>query len=496
MNFIDRAIAAIAPETGARRARARAKQAAVMNYDAASKGRRTYGWKAPGSDADAASQAGRGQLRNLSRDMIRNRWTAARAQSVVTGNVVGSGIAWSVNADKPVRDAVDRVLRKHLGTVAIDAFGEQTLSGLQQTAMNAVFGDGEVLVRRRMRNSRFEAHLALPFQVQLMEVDHLDVTITRNGNNEVIDGIEYGPTGRIEAFHLYDLHPGSVVNLARGRLTTRRVPAADIVHVRRLDRPGQLRGVPWLSPVMMTVGELGDYQEAEILKQRMAALLAAVVTSDDSGEKFKGKGLEELEPGGIVGLQPGQEVRFTEPPNVTGYDAFMKRGLAAIAAGIGITYEALTGDLSGTNFTSFRAGRMEMDRQVESWQRQIMVEQFCRGIERWIGESWPLARSGPMAQDIKRADQARFEIEWTPPRRALVDPSKEIPATLKAISGGLTSRQRAQRQMGIDPDQVRSERVDDAEKDRAAGLAAPPPNAENENGADAPNTPNTEENDT
>ena len=467
MNWLDKAIGGVAPGWGERRVRSRARIKAMMNYDAASKGRRTYGWKAPGTDADAAAHGSRARLRNLSRDMIRNRPFAARAQSVVTANVVGAGILFSVQSkNKSQRELVDKVLRRHLLTPAIDAYGEQDIYGLQTTVMNAVFGDGEMLVRRRVRDTRRDPGLALPFQVQLIEADQLDTTVTSHGGNQVIDGVEIGPTGKIVAYHLQRDHPGAITAGWRRRTDTERVPAADIAHIRRMDRPGQLRGVPWLAPVMMTVGELSDYQEAEILKQRMAALLAAVVSSTDDGTKFEGKGLEELAPGAVLGLEAGQEVTFTDPPTVTGYEGFIKAGLRAIAAGIGVTYEAISGDLQGTNFTSFRAGRMEMDRNVETWQGQIMVAQFCAAIAGWVREAWPLVASslpeGGRAAKI-RADS--FELTWTPPRRAMVDPTKEIPAKLKAVDGKLISRQRAQRELGYDPDLIRREITEDQQKD-------------------------------
>jgi len=87
MNFLDRAVGFFSPAAGLRRATARAQTAIVMNYDAASRGRRTYGWKAPATAADAAAFGSRARLRQLSRDMMRNRAYAARARDVVVANV-------------------------------------------------------------------------------------------------------------------------------------------------------------------------------------------------------------------------------------------------------------------------------------------------------------------------------------------------------------------------------------------------------------------------
>ena len=461
MNPIDRVVHFFNPVAGARRVMARAKATTVMNYDAASRGRRTYGWKAPGSSADAAAFGARARLRNLSRDMIRNRPYAARGRDVVVANVVGEGIVPSISAkDEATKAKVGEYLARHLLTPDIDAMGEYDLLEMQCIVMSTVFSDGEVLLRRRPRDPRFSGGLALGYQVEVIEVDQLDQTIQSNGSNLVIEGIEYGPTGSIEAYHLLQEHPGAVQ--PRKAPATTRVPWQDIIHVRRFDRAG-LRGVPWLAPVMMTLGELSDYQEAQILKQKMAALMAAVIEYEDGAKRpaNAGDGLEDLAPGAMVHLPEGAKASFTTPPTVDGYDEFMRRGLAAVAVGIGITYEALAGDLKGVNFSSGRMGRMEMDRLVRMWQRNLMIHQFCAGMERWFREGLRLKGLGAL----------QFEMTWTPPRRILVDPTKEIPAMIAEIDAGLNSRQRTQRELGRDPDTIRRERIEDQAWDQEAERA-------------------------
>lgn len=468
-----------APERGLRRIKARAQASVVMNYDAASKGRRTYGWKASGTDADAAAYGSRARLRNLSRDMLRNRALAVRGQSVVTGNVVGTGIMPSVRMES-VEDsekAMD-VIRAHLLTPNIDAYGVHSLPGLQTQVMNAVFSDGEVLVRRRSRDMRLEPELGLPFQVQILEADYLDETKTSHGKNEVIEGIEYGPTGKAVAYHLYDRHPGDVSRSTKGRFDSTRVPASQILHVRRTERPGQMRGVPWLAPVMMTVGELSDYQEAQILKQRISALLAFFVEATDDGEVYGGSELQEVSPGAVVGLKQGQKITPSQPPNVDGYEEFMREGVRTIAIGLGLTYESF-GDLTGVNFSSGRMGRMEMDRFIQVWQQQLIIGQMCKGIARWTLDAWRLAAPS------KNLPTPPKEIEWTAPRRPLIDPSKEIGAAVDEIEAGLNSRQRKQREMGLDPDVIARERAEDAAREAPAPVVADPPEGgENEEDED------------
>src|SRR5690606_38495457 len=106
---------------------------------------------------------------------------------------------------KPV---VEDLMRRHLLSNDIDSLGEYDLQEMQQICMATVFSDGEVFLRRRARNARFGAALALPYQVELLEADCLDTTVQSHGANLVIEGVEYGPTGAIEAYHFLSEHPG------------------------------------------------------------------------------------------------------------------------------------------------------------------------------------------------------------------------------------------------------------------------------------------------
>jgi lambda family phage portal protein len=477
-SFLDRLILELSPERGHKRVRAKAAAKVVMNYDAATTGRRSYGWKAPASSAEAAAGASRARIRFLARDFVRNRALAARGVSVIAGNVVGKGITPSIVVPDTLKGGADlkldieKAIEKHLLSTALDAQGAHNLFSFQSLAIKTVVTDGEILFRRRMRTNGFRGNLALPFQIEALEADHLDEVKTSHGKTQVMNGIEISPIGAIVAYHLKLEHPGGVLGFRKNAYTTERVPAADILHIRRLDRAGQLRGVSWFAPVMLSIGELSDYQEAEILKQKMAALLAGVVETDDfeggdTTAPAEGSGLEDLAPGAMVELRPGQKVSFTTPPRVDSYESFMRGGVRSISIGLGITYEALSGDLSGVNFSSGRMGRMDMNRNVEDWQFNMMIAQFCEGVERWFFEGWNIdpTRTGVLPDDLG--------MTWTPARAPVIDPAKEIPAAIKEIEAGITSRSRKQRELGLDPAKVHAERLEDLIRDKEVEAATP-----------------------
>jgi lambda family phage portal protein len=326
---------------------------------------------------------------------------------------------------------------------------------MQSVVANSLFESGEVLALRRTRD---DVNATLPLAVEILEIDHLDSTVQSNGENEVIDGIEYDHvSGIVVAYWIFEQHPGSASR--KRNMKSKRVPAGDVLHIRRIDRPGQMRGVPWLAPVMLTLTEMRDYQEAQILKQKISALLAGVVESGDEGVPEGASGLDALAPGALVYTEAGQKVTFTNPPKVDDYDVVMRLGLWAVAMGIGITGESLSGDLSRVNFSSMRGGRLEMDKNIETWQEQILIAQFCAGVGRWALDAYRLRASkrvGPL------------QMAWTAQRRALIDPTKEIPAIIKKVEAGLSSLSREQRAMGLDPETIARERAEDAARQPAA----------------------------
>lgn len=474
-SFLDRVILELAPVRGHRRIKAKASARILMNYDAATVGRRAYGWKAPASSAEVAAGSSRARVRFLARDFVRNRALAARAVSVISTNVVGTGITPSVSLPKDFKGAdslkadIELAIKKHLMSTALDSGGAHNLYGFQSLAAKTLVTDGEVFLRRRWRNNQYRGKLALPFQMEALEADHLDEIKTSYGGNEVINGVEISPIGSIVAYHLKLVHPGASLSFRKKAFETERVPAADILHIRRLDRPGQLRGVSWFAPVMLSLGELSDYQEAEILKQKMAALLAGVIESDLEGDVAGADalGIDDLAPGAMVSLKPGQKVAFTSPPKVDSYESFMRGGARSIAIGLGITYESLSGDLTGVNFSGGRLGRMDMNRNVSEWQNQILIAQLCEGVERWFVEAWNIdtTRAGVLPDAL--------DMTWTPPRPPVIDPAKEIPAAIKEIDAGLTSRSRKQRELGLDPEKIHKERLEDLVRDVEITNATP-----------------------
>jgi len=461
MSLLDRAIAELSPAWAFRRAQARSALKVLAHYDAATTGNRASSWKRSSSDADGAA-GNRARIAFTGRDMIRNTPLALRGQTVIVNNVVGDGIIWKVNGGSDRRKtALRKVLKRHFDTTAIDANGRQNLYGLQKLATKAVVADGEVLIRRRRRSNR--DGFALPFQIEVLEIDHLDTA--RDGllgfsgaEGEVREGIEYDAIGRRIAYWLFPRHPGAL-RTWRGSLESRRVPASEIIHIYRQDRPEQMRGVSWFAPVALALQDLADGQDAQIMRQKIAACFAAFRIAPEADyapsttETADVAGLGTLVPGRIQNLAPGEDIRFSTPPKVDGYDTFTRLVLQTVASGLGITYEALSGDLSQVNFSSARMGRMEMDRNVSDWQWLMLIPQMMQPVAAWALEAWRIGTVAATTDDLT--------LDWVPPHRMLVDPAREIPAMAAEVRAGFASRQGKIRTLGYDPEEVLAEQIED-----------------------------------
>lgn len=457
INFLDRVLGYFSPERGARRLKARI-QTDVMarGYDAASTGRRTKGWTSPGSrSANEEIGPALNLLRARSRDLVRNHGYSENAINVISSQTVGTGAVPRPMSGEPTT-AGKALEKKTLDlfkqwSKECDTDGVVNFSGMQALIMRALARDGEVLVRRRRRLS--SDGLSVPIQLQVLEADFLDtskVKLSQGSTGRILQGIEFDALGRRTAYHLFRSHPGESGFMRGTSLSSVPVPASEILHIFRADRPGQVRGVPWGASIITRSKDFDDHHDARLMQQKIAACFAGferdletpgTLTQSEEDE------LSHIEPGVIQRLGPGKSIEFATPPKVDGFSEFSSEILHEIAAGWGISYESMTGDYSQVNYSSGRMGWLKEWANIKQWRTEIILPRFLVPVWEWFVEAATLsgALPGPLSSS------------WTFPRREMIDPTKEVGAQRDAIRSGLASLPEAQRQNGQDPDEVFAE---------------------------------------
>lgn len=466
MKWLDDVVAAISPERAVAREAARFKLRQIdhmkkRGYEGAKTGGRVA-WTSGGSSANAEASTAIAALRNRSRDLVRNNPYANKCIATLTANSIGTG--FMVKLPKKIQP-----LWKNW-TEYCDADGQLDYYGLQSLIARSVYESGECLVRLRQRlpSDGFE----VPLQLQVIEPDYLDSSRDNtkvSGGGWIWGGIEFNAIGQRVAYWIFPEHPGEVASFRRKSFESNRVPAEYVQHIYEKTRPGQARGIPKLAASMMRIRDLDDYEEAELVRKGYEACFAAFVIGKDSGRTLgqsvldsDGRRTETLEAGMIAYIDDSQDVKFGQPSPMGGYGEYTSVNLHAIAAGSGVTYGQLTGDMSRMNFSSARVALNEFRRLVEVWQWLTFIPMQATPTVRAFEKTARIAGKikGPL-----------IDVDFTPPKWDYVNPTQEVAATRDEIAGGLASLSEKLRSRGYDPEQVFSEIGSDVESlSKAAGI--------------------------
>ena len=438
--------------------------AASSPYEGASTGRRLGAWGRVDSGPNAAIWTSLPTLRSRSREVVRNNAWVRKAVDAYVSNVVGTGIQpqWSLPDAPELKERIQKLFLRW--TDEADAAGCCDFYGLEALAARTQFQAGECLVRLRPR--RLEDGLTVPLQLQLIEPDHLDDGrdgIAPNGNLVRL-GIEFDRIGRRAAYWLRREHPGESLPMSgAGGFETVRVPADEVLHIYQVERPGQIRGTPKPAVVLVRLFEFDGYEDAEAVRKHFAAMIGGFIIDaaadqvpfgTDKGRDANQAPIMGLEPGTFPILRPGQDVKFSAPADVgSTYGEWTRQQLRAIAAGLGVTYEQLTGDLSNVSYSSIRAGLVEIRRSLEQLIWQLFVFQFCRPvINRWM--DYAVASGALEIPDYARNRARYLDVAWRAQRWPWVDPMKDVMAEKEAVRAGFKSRDSVVAELGDDPEAV------------------------------------------
>lgn len=448
-NPIDSIVSLLNPKAGLARAVARAT---LRQFEAASRGRRTDGWRTTSSDANTPIGQGQQLIRDRARAMRRDNPYAERGISAIAANVVGYGIVPDPVGTQRMKRRALKMWKQWAETTACDATGMGNLYALQELAMQSIPESGEVLFRRVWTPGKN----VLNFQLQILEADYIDDS--KNGvmgNGGYIEqGLEYNAAGELINYWLFPQHPGGNIRSLRASSVSEPVPAEDIAHVFRRKRPGQTRGYSWMAPVILRMRNFDEMEDAVIEQAKIAACFAAIIQTDELGNGPAGLAkpplIERIEPGLIERIGAGESVTFGTPPTFNGYDAYSRQSLRATAIGFGIPYEVLTGDLGGVNFTSGRMGWLEFGRNIDVWRWNMLVPQLCDRIWQWFNEGAMLVPGG---WDMP------INCSWVAPRRDLIDPTKELDALEKEMRIGALSFTGMLKERGINDTEEHIEQI-------------------------------------
>lgn len=338
-----------------------------------------------------------------------------------------------------------------------DAF-EDLVHPLLLEIARALVRDGEAFVHIRVQADG-------TLRLKPLPAEQIDPSLSRElgGGARIIAGVEFDAEDTVVAYHVLRDAPGAPF-ATYGAAT--RIPAADMLHV--FDRlfPGQVRGLSWLAPVLLKLRDRDELSDALLMQAKVSALVTGFIRDPDGGTGGFGDATPSgdvnvsLAPGAMRILPPGADVTFSNPGAGLGQSVeFLRAQDREIAAGTGLTFESLTGDLGEANYSSARVGLLDFRRRAEMLQRLLIEGQVLRPLwHRWV-DVQALAGLIP-ADPMSLADH--HSVRFVPPGWQWVDPQNEVAADVLAIEAGLKSREEVVSGRGRDIDELDEEIARDA----------------------------------
>lgn len=455
-NLIDRAIAWVNPAAGLSRMRARVQMAVAGQWLGGSTQRtQTANWLPFAGSPDADMQVDRRNLLTRSRDLQRNNPLAKGAVNTNVTSVVGTGLvlrsrinakslgladdaaqAWQRNTetefklwtDSPSACDIERTL---------DFYGQQSL------ALRSALESGDVFATLPMVPRRGSIY---DLKIQLIEADRVCNDGYGADTDLLYGGIRRGQFGEPVAYQIMKKHPGGIMSSlsnewdeipAFGAKTGRR----NVVHLFDKLRPGQGRGVPYLSPVIETLKQLSDYTDGELRAALVASLFTVFVKSQSGfGLDPDASGLAQTAPaktgdtlklgsGAIIDLGENEDISTANPgrPNPA-FDPFVLALLRQVGAALEIPLEVLIKHFT-SSYSASRAALLEAWRFFKG-RRTWMASMFCQPIyEAWMDEAVARGRvqaPGYFDDDAIRA--AYLGSEWVGDSPGSIDPLKDAKA--------------------------------------------------------------------
>jgi lambda family phage portal protein len=458
---------------------------AMRAYAGAMGGRLPADWVAAATSATAEIRGSLRTLRARARALERDDDHVRAWLRALEVNVVGhAGIQLQMDArrsdgtpDTAAARAIEEAWRdwSRRGTCTMD--GRLSWRDAQRLVMRSIARDGEVLIRLVRGPAARNAHgLAL----QILEADHLDEADDRDlpGGRRVRMGVEIDEWDRTRALHLLSTHPGDAHAAPAGTRRVR-IPARDVLHPYLVERPSQLRGVPWLVSAITTLRHLGMYTEAEVVAARGAAAKMGFFSPDPDADPASigetgpdGAPVMEAEPGQFDILPAGYRLHTWDPQHPSAsYEAFVRALLRGVAAGVGCSYATVSADLSDTTYSSLRQGALserDMWRVLQDWLTEVLV--------RPVHEAWMEMAALSGAIDARAVAAARRgRAAYVPRGWDWVDPAREVRAAAEEIGMGLRSHGEVIASSGRDIADVLARRR--AEMDMAADMGVDLPRA-------------------
>lgn len=485
---VDRVVGMVSPRAGLGRSRMRmtsrilrgmepvisGSRARRRKHQSGKKSRNRKYWTASDGSADFDILPDLEETREQCRELVKYNPLAAGIMLTYVSNVVATGIKPQSTLEEEQAVLAETAWKKFVRTS--DAGGRLNFYHQQQLIYNSFLENGEVFVLiRRIKSPSRPYNVA----VEVIEADRVSTPADKSTAKDVRAGVKIGPNGEPVGYWIRKTHPGDYDYNWRRKSTSdyEYIPAFDeasrpnIIHVYKPTRPGQTRGVPLLAAALDHFKDLGDYLQAELAANLMAACYGIIIKSEDPGTMAAadrvnmgltdGAGVidtdDEIEfhPGMVLYEHLDEKIeQFKIDRPGTQFNSYIELEIRIIGASIGFPLEYVLKHFGKTSYSSGRLSALEI-RRIFHDQQVWLIEKLCQPIYELVMEETMLAGDLGVSPKEFYADRWKWTgANWVPVGWEWVDPIKEIRAIAESLRIGITSRTVETRKRGLDWDEI------------------------------------------
>lgn len=441
----------------------------AASYDAAGDGddNKRHWANADGLSANTANSLGvRQRLRQRSRYEFDNNSYARGLTLTLANDLVGTGPVLHVTTeDEVVNDGVMARWREWCQAVG---FGDKL-----HTLKQAKTRDGEGFARF-ITNPRLKT--AVKLDLDVFECDQCTthalnvLVLPSNFQAGIVDGIELDEALNPTSYYVLRQHPGDTSTWGG---YYEKIPAEEVVHWFRKDRPRQFRGVPELTSSLNLFAQLRRYTLATLSAAETAANFSALLetaagpdTESAPPDPFDAL---EIERNMMVALPAGAKLAQlrAEQPTTT-YATFKQELLKEIGRAVNAPYNVAAGDSAPYNYSSGRLDHLLYRSSMRVEREQCVRVVLDPTFEAWLRE----ARLIPGYLPAGTPDVLDHSWYW-PGGVHSIDPQKEAQADELALASGTTTLAELLAEYGQDWRAFLQQRAREMELMESLGLPLP-----------------------
>jgi lambda family phage portal protein len=207
-----------------------------------------------------------------------------------------------------------------------------------------------------------------------------------------VDGVVLDKLGNPSQYHILRHHPGDLFVPQLNPLVYDIWPVRQVLHWFRVDRPGQVRGVPEITPALDLFAQLRRYTKAVIAAAELAADYAAVLSTEAPAD---GPGSDptpftqaQIDRGVMVTLPNQYKLQqFKAEQPCSTYESFVRLILREICRCLQVPLNIALGDSALLNYSSGRLDHLGYHRNQKVQRSECADNVLRKAVNGWYEEA-------------------------------------------------------------------------------------------------------------